>query len=217
VSEETCTVGDVDLCFERFGDPADPAMLLVRGLGTQMLGWHEEFCQALAARGFHVVRFDNRDNGRSTFLSHVPPPTLKQLALRDRSAAAYSLDDMADDAAGLLDHLGIERVRDAAGLSYERQGDPAGPGRQLAAVIESGDRTAKVRRISVPTLVVHGKSDKLVRPSGGRATAKAIPGARLMLIDGMGHDLPVQVWPRLIDAIVENAGRAVSATPAAAR
>jgi pimeloyl-ACP methyl ester carboxylesterase len=288
VSEETCVVGDVELCFERFGDPADPAMLLVMGLGTQMLGWHEEFCETLAARGFHVVRFDNRDNGRSTKLTHLPPPTLKQLALRDRRAAAYSLDDMADDAAGLLDHLGIERahvvgasmggmiaqtiairhpdrvlslvsimsntgarltgqpalgvlptflkraprdrdgyiehvvalfdvigspgferdeaeLRELQGRAFDRGVDPAGTARQLAAIMTSGNRAPKLRRIDVPTLVIHGKADRLVNPSGGRATAKAIPGARLLLIDGMGHDLPRGAWPQIVDAIYRNA------------
>src|SRR3954464_12655582 len=116
MAEETCTVGDVELCYERFGDPSDPALLLVMGLGTQRLGWHEEFCASLAERGFHVVRFDNRDIGRSTKLSHLPPPTLRQIVLRDRRAAGYSLADMADDAIGLLDHLGIERAH-VAGAS----------------------------------------------------------------------------------------------------
>jgi pimeloyl-ACP methyl ester carboxylesterase len=291
VSEETCIVGDVELCFERFGDPADPAMLLVMGLGTQMLGWHEEFCETLAARGFHVVRFDNRDIGRSTKLSHLPTPTLRQLALRDRKAASYSLDDMADDAAGLLDHLGIDRahvvgasmggmiaqtiairhpdrvlslvsimsntgarlsgqpalgvlpiflkraprsredyvdhivglfdtigspgferdeaeLRELQGRAYDRGIDPAGTSRQLAAIMTSGNRAPQLRRLGVPALVIHGTADRLVNPSGGRATAKAIPGARLLTIDGMGHDLPRGVWPQIVEAIVENAARA---------
>jgi pimeloyl-ACP methyl ester carboxylesterase len=266
-------------------------MLLVMGLGTQMLGWHEDFCETLAARGFHVVRFDNRDNGRSTKLSHLPAPTLKQLALRDRKAASYTLDDMADDAIGLLDHLGIERAhvvgasmggmiaqtiairhpdrvlslvsimsntgarltgqpalgvlpiflkraprtregyvdhivqlfdtigspgfeRDEAELrelqnrAFDRGIDPAGTSRQLAAIMASGNRAPKLRRLDVPTLVIHGKADRLVNPSGGRATAKAIPGARLLLIDGMGHDLPRGAWPQIVEAIAENAARA---------
>src|SRR3954470_9253181 len=110
MAEETCTVGDVELCYERFGDPSDPALLLVMGLGTQMIGWHEEFCPTLAGRGFHVIRFDNRDIGRSTKLSHLPPPTLRQIVLRDKRAAGYTLSDMAGDAVGLLDRLGIERA-----------------------------------------------------------------------------------------------------------
>jgi pimeloyl-ACP methyl ester carboxylesterase len=291
VSEETCTVGDVELCFERFGDPDHPAMLLVMGLGTQMLGWHEDLCVQLAERGFHVIRFDNRDIGRSTRLTHVPAPTLRQLALRDAKAAGYSLDDMADDAIGLLDHLGIERAhvvgasmggmiaqtiairhpdrarslvsimsntgarftgqpalrvlpvflkraprtregyvehtvklfeaigspgferdedefRATLGRAYERGIDPSGSARQLAAIMTAGDRAPELRRLDLPALVIHGKADKLVNPSGARATAKAIPGARLLLIDGMGHDLPRGAWPQIVEAIAENAARA---------
>jgi pimeloyl-ACP methyl ester carboxylesterase len=291
VAEETCTVGDVELCYERFGDPANPALLLVMGLGTQMLGWDEELCAILAERGFHVVRFDNRDIGRSTKLSHLAPPTLRQLVLRDRRAAGYTLADMADDAVGLLDHLGIERAhvvgasmggmiaqmiairhpgrvislvsimsntgarltgqpalrvlpiflkraprtregyiehtvrlfeaigspgferdeehfRTMLGLAYDRGIDPAGSARQLAAILADGDRAPQLRRLDVPALVIHGTADRLVHPSGGRATAKAIPGARLLLIKGMGHDLPRDAWPQIVDAIADNAARA---------
>ena len=99
--------------------------------------------------------------------------------------------------------------RELAVASYERGHDPAGSGRQLAAIIASGDRTADLRTIRAPTLVIHGDKDRLVAPSGGRATAKAIPGARLLTIEGMGHDLPRGAWRRIIDAIAENAARAV--------
>jgi pimeloyl-ACP methyl ester carboxylesterase len=291
VPEESCTVGEVELCYERFGDPADPALLLVMGLGTQMLGWHDDFCATLAGRGFHVIRFDNRDIGRSTKLSHLPAPSLRQLVLRDRSAAAYSLGDMADDAVGLLDHLGIERahvvgasmggmiaqtiairhpnrvsslvsimsntgarltgqpalrvlpiflrqaprgrdayvkhtmrlfevigspgferdeddMRDTFGRAYDRGIDPRGSARQLAAILADRDRTAQLRRLDLPATVIHGTGDRLIRPSGGRATAKAIPGARLLEIDGMGHDLPRAAWPQIIGAIEETARRA---------
>jgi pimeloyl-ACP methyl ester carboxylesterase len=291
MAEEVCPVGDVELCFERFGDPAAPAVLLVMGLGTQMIAWHEDFCEELADRGFGVIRFDNRDNGRSSKLSHVAPPTLRQLALRDRKAAGYSLAEMADDAAGLLDALGIEAahvvgasmggmiaqtiairhpdrvlslvsvmsntgarltgqpalralpaflrrpprdregyiehtlglyrvigspgferdedaLRAMAGRAYDRGVDPAGTGRQLAAIQAERDRTPQLRRVTAPTLVIHGSQDRLVSHSGGRATAKAIPGARLLTIKGMGHDLPRGAWPQIIDGIVENAARA---------
>src|SRR4051812_7253218 len=97
---------DITLCYETFGDPADPTVLLIMGLGTQMVAWHEDFCRDLASRGFHVVRFDNRDIGRSTHLDHLPAPTIGQL-LRRSKRAGYRLDDMAQDAAGLLDHLGV--------------------------------------------------------------------------------------------------------------
>jgi alpha-beta hydrolase superfamily lysophospholipase len=97
--EQFCTVGGVDLCYESFGDPSDEAMLLVMGLGTQMLGWHEDFCETLAGRGFHVIRFDNRDIGRSARMDG-PPPTPLQLLRRDKRAAAYTLEDMAGDTVG---------------------------------------------------------------------------------------------------------------------
>jgi pimeloyl-ACP methyl ester carboxylesterase len=296
MAEQFCTVGDIELCYETFGDPAHPALLLTMGLATQMIGWHEQFCSALADRGFHVIRYDNRDVGRSKSVGG-PAPTLLQLLRRDKRAAAYTLADMAADGIGLLDHLEIERahvmgasmggmiaqtmaahhhdrvlslvsmmantgarwsgepsprlypvlikpaprdrdayldhavwvfskigspgfppdepdLRELAGQSFDRGINPAGTGRQLAAIIASGDRTPLLRTISVPTLVIHGKQDRLVPLSGGRATARAIPGSRLLLIDGMGHDLPRGAWPQIIDAIAENAARA--GTPAAA-
>jgi pimeloyl-ACP methyl ester carboxylesterase len=289
--EQICTVsGDVELCYETFGDPADPAMLLTMGLATQMLGWHEDFCAALAERGFHVIRFDNRDVGRSQRMNGTVPSVM-QLLRRDKRAASYTLDDMAGDAVGLLDHLGIDQahvvgasmggmiaqtmaarfpervlslvswmsntgarwsgqpsprlyhvllktpprdrerymehavwvfskigspgferddddLRRIAGLSYDRGINPAGTSRQLAAIIASGDRTPLLRTITAPTLVIHGTKDKLVPPSGGRATARAIPGARLLLIEGMGHDIPRGAWPQILDAIEQNAARA---------
>jgi pimeloyl-ACP methyl ester carboxylesterase len=291
MDEQFCDVGDdITLCYETFGDTADPTALLIMGLGTQMVAWQEDFCRYLAARGFHVVRFDNRDIGHSTHLDG-PPPTVRQLLLRSRSAAHYKLSDMAEDAAGLLRELDLspahvigasmggmiaqtlaarhpkrvrsltsimsntgaltngqpalklypfflrrptagreqyvahferlfnaigsrglprepEEIRELAAISYERDHDPAGPGRQLAAILASGDRTSELRRIEAPTLVVHGTADPLVRPSGGRATAKAINGAKLLSIDRMGHDMPRVIWPQLIDAIAENAARA---------
>jgi pimeloyl-ACP methyl ester carboxylesterase len=298
VNEQTATVNDgIDVCYESFGDPADPTILLIMGLGTQMLAWHEDFCARLVGHGFHVVRYDNRDSGGSTHLTDHRAPTLKQLVLRDKRAAAYRLDDMADVAAGLLDHLGVKKahvvgasmggmiaqtlaarhpervlslvsimsstgsrwtgqpafdvlpvllkapprtreayidhavkvfdqvgskqlerdvegLREMAGLSFDRRQDPRGTGRQLAAVLASRDRTAQLRTITAPTLVIHGTKDRLVRPSGGKATAKAIPGARLMMIEGMGHDLPRGAWDQLIDGIVSTAARAGAAVRA---
>ncbi|HYM55183.1 MAG TPA: alpha/beta fold hydrolase [Solirubrobacteraceae bacterium] len=291
MNEQYCDVGrGVTLCYETFGDPSDPTALLIMGLGTQMVAWHEDFCRRLAERGLHVVRFDNRDIGRSTHMTGRPP-TIPQLLLRSKRAAGYTLADMAEDAATLMGELDLapahaigasmggmiaqtlaarhprtvrslvsimsntggirhgqpsptlypillrraprgrdafiahmERVFDAIGspglprdpediralaaASYDRDHDPAGAGRQLAAIIASGDRTAELRRIAAPTLVIHGTEDRLVAPSGGRATARAIPGAKLVNIPGMGHDLPRAVWPTLIEQIAGHALRA---------
>jgi pimeloyl-ACP methyl ester carboxylesterase len=291
MSEQMCRVSDeIELCYETFGDPSDPTALLVMGLATQMLGWPEGFCERLAERGFHVVRFDNRDAGRSTHLKGRPP-NARELLTRSSKPARYRLSDMADDAAGLLRELDLapahvigasmggmiaqtlavrhpesvlslvsimsntgnrwkgqpspllypiflrrpkdgrdeavkrtvrvfeaigsrglpkdmDLIQDIAERSYDRDHDPSGPGRQLAAIIASGDRTSDLKQIAVPTLVIHGSDDRLVGPSGGRATAKAIPGARLMTVKGMGHDLPSAAWARIVDGIADNAKRA---------
>jgi pimeloyl-ACP methyl ester carboxylesterase len=296
MAEQFCEVGGgITLCYERFGSVPDPTMLLIMGLATQMIGWPDQFCAQLAERGFHVVRFDNRDVGRSTKIKG-PPPTPRQLVTRKIDPVLYTLGEMAADAAGLMRELDIapahivgasmggmiaqtlaaqhaetvrslvsimsttgnrwkgqpkfgmyryllrrapderqafieyntrvfeaigsrglpfdrERVRDMVARSYDRGRDPAGPSRQLAAIIASGDRTAELRNIRVPTLVIHGSQDPLVARSGGVATAKAIPGARLMTVQGMGHDLPEAAWPQLVEAI---AGHAHAADQAAA-
>lgn len=299
MTERFADVGDIRLCYETFGDSSDPALLLIMGLGTQMIAWHEDFCSQLAERGFYVIRFDNRDIGRSSKVDgHLP--TLGQIVMRSRSAATYTLRDMADDAAGLLDALGIEqahvvgasmggmiaqvlaighpervlslasimsntgnrfagqpalgvyrlflrrqvaksreefvdrmtelfkvvgsreRLRDEAamremlGRSYDRDHDPRGSARQLGAIVSGRDRTQALRRLDVPAVVIHGTVDRLVLPSGGRATAKAIPGARLVMIEDMGHDLPRGAWPQIVDAIAQNAARASSSSSASA-
>ena len=103
-------IGDLELCYETFGEPSDPALVLIMGLAMQMIGWREDFCERLASRGFFVVRFDNRDVGRSTRLDDLPVPTFWQLAQRDERAASYTLEDMATDVVGLLDHLQIGRA-----------------------------------------------------------------------------------------------------------
>src|SRR3954453_14076458 len=109
MSEAIARVGELDICYETFGDPSDPAMLLIMGLGTHMVAWHADSCAELAGRGFFVIRHDNRDVGRSTRLSELPVPSLVQLAKRDRNAP-YTLADMAADSVGVLDHLGIEQA-----------------------------------------------------------------------------------------------------------
>ena len=290
MSEQFARVGDVDVCFETFGDPGDPAMLLIMGLGTQMVAWHDDFCTDLASRGFFVIRHDNRDIGHSTILDDLPAPTLGQIVRRDKRAAAYTLADMAGDSIGVLDRLGIgkahivgasmggmiaqtiairypqralslvsifsntgsfwsgqpalsmyavllrpaprerarfidhavetfakiggngyepgiEDLRTIAERSFDRGGDPAGPGRQLAAIVADRDRTPQLRRLTLPATVIPGTQDRLIRPSGGRATARAIPGAKLVEIEGMGHGLPRGAWPQILGAIEETARR----------
>lgn len=288
MSEQFCDVGrGITLCYETFGQESDPPALLVMGLGTQMIAWHEDFCHRLASRGFYVVRFDNRDVGHSTHVEGAPPTPI-QLLTRSRRAARYSLADMAEDSVGLLGELGLipahiigasmggmiaqtiaarhpaatrslvsimsntgalrtgqpglrtypillrppaggreafiermvgafeligspgiprdmDEIRTLAGISYDRDHDIAGPGRQLAAIVAAGNRTEELARITAPTLVIHGTADRLVSPSGGRATARAIRGARLLKVDGMGHDLPRALWPELIEEIAAHA------------
>jgi pimeloyl-ACP methyl ester carboxylesterase len=281
----------IEITWESFGkDDAEP-MLLIMGLGTQMLDWPDAFCELPAGRGFRVIRFDNRDSGLSTHLDDAARPNVSAAMAGDASSATYTLDDMANDSAGLLDALGIERAhvvgasmggmiaqllalrypervlslcsimsttgeravgqpleaglavlftpppaeRDAYADYYvqmargigsprypaeedelrrravelrDRAFDPTGIGRQLVAILASPDRTERLRELRVPTLVIHGEDDPLVTVSGGYATARAVPDAELVVIEGMGHDLPRQLWPRLADAIASNATRA---------
>jgi pimeloyl-ACP methyl ester carboxylesterase len=289
--ERFAPVGELELCYETFGAQDATPLLLVMGLGSQMLLWDDEFCQQLADQGFWTIRFDNRDIGRSTILRDAPVPTRGQLLRRDPRGASYSLEEMADDAAGLLDHLEIaaahivgvsmggmiaqllairhptrvlslvsimsttgnrkvgrthprlfprllrrprldregymdefiatyraigskrypqdqSRSRALAARCFERGIQPAGSARQLAAIMASPDRTPLLRKLSVPATVIHGDADPLVRPSGGRATAAAIPGARLVIVPGMGHDMPRALWAQIIEEIMRLAASA---------
>jgi pimeloyl-ACP methyl ester carboxylesterase len=285
--ELTATVGELELCYETFGAATAPPMLLIMGLGSQMLLWDDQFCEQLASRGFRVIRFDNRDIGRSTQLRGAKIPTRWQLLRRSARGAAYMLEDLAADCVGLLDALEIgaahivgasmggmiaqlvaiehpnrvlslvsimsttgnprvgkpqprmlmmlmrkgkreraayiedhietyraigsqqydfeeEYKRERAGRLYERGVYPAGSARQLGAIVSAPDRTEALAGVRAPTTVIHGDADPLVDVSGGRATADAIPGARLVILPGMGHDLPRALWPEIIDAIVAN-------------
>jgi len=257
------------------------------GLGAQMIFWRAEFCQKMIDQGLRVIRFDNRDVGLSGKLPehHSGAPLLPRMArsfLGMASPAAYTLEDMADDAAALLDHLGVDRahvvgasmggmiaqvfaarhrartralgvifssnnqsalpppgpqqllavlskpsgtgrdaiidnavrvtkiigspgfprpddaIRAEAVEVYDRSYYPAGVGRQFAAILGSGSLRRYNRQTTAPTVVIHGKADKLMRPSGGRAIARAIPGARLVLFDGMGHELPEPLWDDIV-------------------
>jgi pimeloyl-ACP methyl ester carboxylesterase len=288
-SMPAAVVNGIEIHYETIGDPADPTMLLIMGLGTQMIGWDVEFCRSLADRGFQVVRYDNRDVGLST---HLEQPVdlfglLGSFAGGDPVEVPYLLTDMAADAAGLLDHLGVEqahvagvsmggmiaqtlaiehadrvrtltsimsttgdpdvgaptteamqaimappatsreeaqdtfvmhahtwgspayideeRLRAISGAAYDRANDPEGGTRQLAAVLASGSRSEALRCLAIPTLVIHGTEDKLVQPTGGERTAEVIPDAKLLMIEGMGHDLPPQLWPQVIEAITTHA------------
>ena len=291
--ESFAKVGEIELCYEEFGDPEGEPMLLVMGLATQMLGWHPDFCGELAERGFRVIRFDNRDIGHSTILEDAPVPGQGQM-LFGYGTPAYTLTDLAADAAGLLDALeldsahvvgasmggmigqmlaiehpervrslgsimsgpgtlatrlprlrafgtlmrqapkggrdaavdhtvklfgvigspGFERdegeLREIAGLSYDRSHDPRGIARQLHAITSSKPRAKSLRQVRLPAVVIHGDKDPLVRYSAGKATAKAIPGARLVTVEGMGHDLPRGAWPQIVESIADNAARASS-------
>ena len=268
------TNGACELHYDTFGDPADPTLLLVNGLGSQSTNYKDAWCEMFAARGFQVIRFDNRDVGLSTSFAGAPV---------DDQNACYRLSDMADDAFAVLDANGVERAhvmglsmggmivqtmaiehperilsmtsvmsntgepeymksspeayalltgspptdrdsaieryvagmrtfgsefdddearwRDDAGAAFDRSFTPDGTGRQFFAVGTSGSRADALRRLDVPTLVLHGSADTLIDPIGGRRTAELVPGARFELIEGMGHDYPPQIWERWVDLV----------------
>ena len=281
----------IDIAYERLGDPDAPPVLLIMGLGAQLIAWPDGFCDELIAHGLQVIRFDNRDVGKSTHLTDAPAPDLRAAITGDYASASYTLSDMAADTLGLLDALGLDRVHlvgaslggfvaqtiaiehparvrsltsimsstgdrsvgqpdpgamqifagappttrnevmqravqafrtigspgfpaddagvaERTGRAYDRAYDPLGSARQGIAVLASGDRTARLRSLAIPTLVIHGAADRLVDVSGGRATAAAIPGAELLIIEGMGHNLPAALWPQVAAKIAELVQRA---------
>jgi pimeloyl-ACP methyl ester carboxylesterase len=286
LNESTVLVSSgMEIAFERLGKADAPAVLLVMGVGGQLIQWPDAFVHALASEGLQVIRFDNRDVGLSTHLTDAPVPNLPAVLAGDLSSVSYTLSDMAADAVGLLEALGVgrahvvgasmggfiaqtmaiehpERVRsltsmmsttgnrqvgqpspDAlrevfsgppantreeviqqrlrasrvvgspgypadeeevaaqAGRAWDRSHDPMGVARQAVASVASGDRTERLRGLDVPTLVMHGLADRMCDVSGGRATAEAIPGAELVLIEGMGHDLPPALRQQLAERI----------------
>ncbi|MEU8465763.1 alpha/beta fold hydrolase [Streptomyces sp. NPDC029003] len=286
----------IEVAYERFGDPRDPAVLLIMGIALQMLGWPEGFCAELAGRGVQVIRFDNRDVGLSSHFPDAPVPDVRAALAGDLSSVSYDLSDMAADSIGLLDALGIDgahlvglsmggaiaqtaalehpgrvrsltsmmsstgdprvgrpkpealgalagpvatereevvermvrtvrvlgspgfpfdeaAVRDRARRSFDRAHDPLGVARQAVAAIASGDRTARLASLTVPTLVIHGSDDVMCDVSGGRATAGAVPGAEFVTFEGMGHDLPRALWPEIASLITDLVRRA-EAVPA---
>jgi len=268
-------------------------LVLIMGIGTQLIHWPDDLCGMLVDRGFQVIRFDNRDVGMSTVMSHLGKPPLWRILTAAvfgcRVRVPYRLEDMADDTAGLMDALNLRtahvagvsmggmiaqtlaiehparirsltsmlsttggrfpsephaiaallsrpaKTRDEAirrgvevftaigspgferdvdelertsGLAWDRSSDHSGFIRQLAAIVATGDRETRLHRINVPTLVIHGKADPLLPPAAGRATAHAIPGAKLELVDGLGHDMPRALWPWMADVIARNAALA---------
>jgi pimeloyl-ACP methyl ester carboxylesterase len=282
----------IEIVYDTFGDPSAAPMLLIMGLGEQMIAWDEDFCKQLATQGYWVIRFDNRDVGLSTRLDDASVPDIlalmQTMAQGEAPQAPYTLGDMADDVVGLLDTLAVEsahvvgismggmiaqemaihhpgrvrtltsimsttgdpelpppkpeaqiilvtppptdregylehalkiwqvlsgpgfpmdegRIRERAGRSFDRGLSPTGTARQLAAILTSGSRREALRSVKVPTLVIHGNADPLVPVECGKDTANSIPGAELMIIEGMGHDLPLEVAPRVIEAIVGHA------------
>lgn len=285
------------IAFDEFGAEDAEPILLISGLGVQMIRWAVPFCEMLAAQGYRVIRFDNRDVGLSTHLDNAPVIEMTALAQAlgrgERPDLAYTLRDMADDAIGLLDALGIERAHvvgrsmggmiaqliaaehaqrtlslasimsstgnpelpppspaamsaltqrapnpaeDEAGYlahcvaaarmmaspgfvfdedaqraqalaELRRAYNPAGFSRQIAATGTAGDRRARLNTIVAPTLVAHGADDPLIPAAGGRDTAANIKDSKLMVIEGMGHDLPAELYETLALAIVANARR----------
>jgi pimeloyl-ACP methyl ester carboxylesterase len=285
----------VQICYQTFGDPSDEPLLLVMGLAGPMTWWDPGLCTRLAEAGFFVIRYDNRDVGRSSHLTGaVTLPKLAAAFFGARVRAPYTLVDMAEDGLAVLDALGIDSanvcgismggmiaqtlavthpdrvrsltsimsttgrrtvgwqhpsvmptllskgggkdayvkssvatwkligspaypetedaVRRRAAETYDRGVTAAGVARQMLAVITQPNRTKTLGRVTVPTTVIHGLADKMVHVSGGRATSMAVPGSELILIDGMGHDLPADLWETYVAAIRRTADRAAAAT-----
>ena len=293
MSERYIRANGIELAYDEFGNSTSPVILLIMGLGTQMIAWPEAFCLGLAARGFRVIRFDNRDIGLSQKMDGNRVPHILKMAAFSRLSlpfdVPYKLHDMAADAVGLLDELDIEsahivgasmggmiaqliaanfpfrvlsltsimsssgrkslpgarrkvtlhmlrrpvsadpqalqdyamrtwrligspayqpsdaELREKLSKSYERSYYPPGHARQMAAIMASGDRIKELKKVVAPTLVIHGKADPLVPVEGGIDTAHLVRGARLELIEGMGHDLPLPLLPHFVDLISEHA------------
>jgi len=286
------TPDGLTLEYDTFGSSTDPALLLVIGLGAQLIAWPRAFCERLADAGRFVIRYDNRDCGLSSKIDDRPVDLAAIIAAASagdldmvRALTPYTLNAMSQDALALLTALGISRThvvgasmgamiaqimaienpervltltsmmsttgepefgqstpqatqalltpapadragyidaaktsliwgskkypdlaaaRQLAAQSHDRCYCPEGVTRQLAAMIVSGSRANGLRNLQVPTLVIHGLDDTLIAPSGGRRTAALVPGAHLLLLQDMGHDRPVPLWPQICTAILEH-------------
>ncbi|HYA68399.1 MAG TPA: alpha/beta hydrolase [Acidimicrobiales bacterium] len=286
------SLGGVDMCYERLGALQAPTVLLIAGHGAQLQWWDDGFCDRLVAEGFGVVRFDNRDAGTTSSFESAPRPDFGAILRGEPTDLAYTLWDMADDAAGLLGALAVadahvvgvsmggmiaqclainhpERVRSlclissstgagvgtrdaqtideladlarefpdpverevetcrrfaSPGFAFDEarararttrhyaRGEPdGGSERQLAAILATGDLSRALRSLAVPTLVIHGDADRMVTPEGGAAIAAAVPGATSVVIAGMAHELPPEIWANVVTAIVALARRADAA------
>jgi pimeloyl-ACP methyl ester carboxylesterase len=284
----------IEIEYDTLGDPSDPPMLMIMGLGAQLTTWDEGFCEELAKRGFYVIRYDNRDAGLSTKMESAGPADIAG-AYGGHPKPAYMLDDLADDAVGLLDALGIgaahvvgasmggfiaqlvainhpdrvlsltsimsgpggedtvpptpeaaevlikapgptreeriklgvaskrllvgagnpfneEKERRRVAEQLDRSYYPAGYGRQLVAILAAKSRVSTLRAVKAPTLVVHGIDDPLVPIENGRRVAEAVPGARMIELEGAGHNIPERHWAAVADAIAETARQARAVT-----
>ncbi|MFM7064934.1 MAG: alpha/beta fold hydrolase [Actinomycetes bacterium] len=294
----TTSANGIEVYYDTFGDPGDPTLLMVSGLGAQCIGFQDDYCGRFADRGYRVVRYDNRDVGLSTRHDGVEFDALAAFAAGvggEPVDAPYTLSDMAADGMGLLDALGVDRAhvmgcsmggmiaqtmaiefpdrvrslasvfsttgspdvglphqevlaslaewvgsgveptsrddriessmrisrviatpttwdedvaREYHGRLVDRAWYPQGTPRQFGAIVASGSREDALRQLALPTAVLHCDADPLVDISGGRRTAELVPGAQFHQLDGMGHDLPEPYWDRIVDVVVENAGRA---------
>ena len=285
---------NIEIEYETFGNASDKPLLLISGLGAQMIFWDEGFIHLLVERGFYVIRFDNRDVGLSSKIEEAGEPDIMQAYMAIQAGQPfeppYTLEDMADDAIGLLDALDIKKAhicglsmggmivqvitlrhpsrvlslisiasstgnpnlpggdpevrevmaapappdregyikyyvklgrllygsgfpyneaksRELAGRAYDRCFYPPGIGRQTLAIMVSGNRKSKLSSITVPTLIIHGSDDPVIRVEGGKDTHEAILGSELLIIEGMGHSLPLETWTQISNAIAENAAK----------
>ena len=292
----TANSNGIHIEYETFGNPSSPALLLIIGLGSQLIHWQDEFCQQIADTGYHVIRYDNRDVGLSTKFDEVRMPQIMEKVMAIFSGqevtTPYTTEDMANDAVGLLDALNIDKAhicgmsmggmiaqtfainnpsrtlslisicshsgnsqafpatqevmeammtptpeerepfikymssflklifgtglpfdedfhRNLAAQSYDRSFSPEGTGRQYLAIMVQKDRVEELKRLIIPSLIIHGDEDPLVPLAGGKATADAIPNAEFMIVKGMGHALPNlnAYWSDIKDAMIKHMGK----------